>query len=116
MSLRSAPVTDHSGIESGRDLSTWQTLKRGVELSPELKKGIGVTVVLAVLSTLGKVMIPFVVQRTTDEGILGGGGPDAGIVQMLEDGLHVPAEVRQVHVVDRVRQRFEDPERTGGAE
>ncbi len=80
MSLRSAPVTDHSGIESGRDLSTWQTLKRGVELSPELKKGIGVTVVLAVLSTLGKVMIPFVVQRTTDEGILGGGGPDAGIV------------------------------------
>ncbi|MEO7233935.1 MAG: ABC transporter ATP-binding protein [Lapillicoccus sp.] len=80
MSLRSAPVTDHSGIESGRDLSTWQTLKRGVELSPELKKGIGVTVVLAVLSTLGKVMIPFVVQRTTDEGILGGAGPDAGIV------------------------------------
>ena len=80
MSLRNAPVVDHSDIESGGDLSTWQTLKRGVEVSPELRKGIGVTIALAVLSTLGKVMVPFVVQRTTDEGILGGGGPDAGIV------------------------------------
>ncbi len=78
--MRSAPIADHSGIESGQELSTWATLKRGVELSPELRRGIGVTVVLAVLSTLGKVMIPFVVQRTTDEGIMGSSGPDAGIV------------------------------------
>ncbi|MDQ2796327.1 MAG: ABC transporter transmembrane domain-containing protein, partial [Actinomycetota bacterium] len=80
MSMRSAPIADHSGIESGQELSTWATLKRGVELSPELRRGIGVTVVLAVLSTLGKVMIPFVVQRTTDEGIMGSSGPDSGIV------------------------------------
>jgi putative ABC transport system ATP-binding protein len=49
-------------------------------VSPELKRGIGITVLLAVLSTLGKVLVPFVVQRITDDGILGTGGPDAGVV------------------------------------
>jgi putative ABC transport system ATP-binding protein len=78
--MRSAPLVDHAGIESGQDLTTWATLKRGVELSPELRRGIGVTVVLAIASTVGKVLVPFVVQRTTDEGILAAGGPDAGIV------------------------------------
>jgi len=80
VSVRSQPLTDHSGIEAGRELGTWQTLKRGVELSPELRRGIGVTLALAMLSTLGRVLIPFVVQRTTDDGILGTGGPDPAVV------------------------------------
>ena len=80
MSMRSAPPVDHTGIESGQGRSTWETLKRGVELSPEIRRGIGVTIALAVLSTVGKLLVPFVVQRTTDEGILAAGGPDAGIV------------------------------------
>ena len=80
MSMRSAPPVDHPGIESGQGRSTWETLKRGVELSPEIRRGIGVTIALAVLSTVGKLLVPFVVQRTTDEGILAAGGPDAGIV------------------------------------
>jgi putative ABC transport system ATP-binding protein len=78
--MRSAPLVDHTGIESGQDLSTWQTLRRGVQVSPELKRGIGVTVLLAVLSTLGKVLVPFVVQRITDDGILAAGGPDPDVV------------------------------------
>jgi putative ABC transport system ATP-binding protein len=80
MSMRSAPLVDHGGIESGQDLTTWGTLRRGVELSPELRRGIGVTIALAILSTVGKVLVPFVIQRTTDDGILAAGGPDAGIV------------------------------------
>jgi putative ABC transport system ATP-binding protein len=78
--MLSAPPVDHTGIESGKDLTTWGTLKRGVELSPEIRRGIGVTIVLAVLATVGKLLVPFVIQRTTDEGILATGGPDAGIV------------------------------------
>src|SRR6478735_6103700 len=70
MSLRSAPPVDHSGIESGKDLTTWGTLKRGIELSPEIRRGIWVTIGLAILSTVGKLLVPFVVQRTTDEGIV----------------------------------------------
>ena len=80
MSAHSAPLADHTGIASGVELSTWQTLRRGVELSPELRRGIGVTVLLAILSTLGRVLIPFIVQRTTDEGILASGGPDGDAV------------------------------------
>ena len=80
MSMRSQPLTDHTGIEAGKNLSTWETLKRGVELSPELRRGIGVTVLLAMLSTLGRVLIPFVVQKTTDEGILASSGPDTDVV------------------------------------
>ncbi|GAA6526695.1 ABC transporter ATP-binding protein [Intrasporangium sp. DVR] len=80
MSMRFAPPVEHHGIASGREMSTWGTLRRGIELSPELRKGIGVTVLLAGLSTLGRVLVPFVVQRVTDEGILGPGGPDADVV------------------------------------
>lgn len=80
MSMRSQPIVEHHGIASGTEMSTWGTLKRGLVLSPELKKGIWVTVGLAVLSTLGRVLVPFVVQRITDEGLLATGGPDLGSV------------------------------------
>ena len=46
-----------------------QTLRRGVELSPELTEGLGVTVVLAVLATLGRVVVPIAVQQTVDRGL-----------------------------------------------
>ncbi|MEO6996717.1 MAG: ABC transporter ATP-binding protein, partial [Terracoccus sp.] len=78
MSMRGQPLVEHHGIASGTEMSTWDTLKRGFVLSPELRKGIWVTVALAVLSTLGRVLVPFVVQRITDEGLLAGGGPDLG--------------------------------------
>jgi putative ABC transport system ATP-binding protein len=80
MSTRFAPPVEHHGIASGKELTTWQTLRRGIELSPELRKGIVVTVLLAGLSTVGRVLVPFVVQRITDEGILGAGGPDTAVV------------------------------------
>jgi len=80
MSMRFAPPVEHHGIASGRELTTWGTLRRGVQLSPELGRGIGVTVLLAVLATLGRVLVPFVVQRVTDQGILATGGPDVDVV------------------------------------
>ena len=72
-----------TGIESSRQLGTWATLRRGLALSPELRRGIGVTLALALLSTLGRVVVPFVVQQTTDRGILAPGGPDTGVVLQL---------------------------------
>ena len=75
-----APLVDHSGIGSGSDLSTWATLRRGAVLSPELTRGLGLTLALALLSTLGRVLVPLVIQRTTDEGLLAAGGPDLGRV------------------------------------
>ncbi|HEY5181355.1 MAG TPA: ABC transporter ATP-binding protein [Dermatophilaceae bacterium] len=80
---RSRPVPDATVIESSQQLGTWATLRRGLELSPELRKGIGVTVMLALISTLGRVVVPFVVQQTTDRGILATSGPDIGLVLRL---------------------------------
>ena len=69
-----------SRIEAQSSLGTWATLRRGLELSPELRRGLGLTVALAVVATLGRVLVPFVVQVITDNGILADGGPDLGFV------------------------------------
>lgn len=67
-------------IEQQSALGTLATLRRGLELSPELQKGLWLTAAIAVLATVGRVVIPFVVQQTTDNGILAEGGPDIGFV------------------------------------
>lgn len=69
-----------SEIGGSHDLGTWATLKRGLQLSPELVRGLWVTVLLALFATIGKVLIPFVVQQATDHGILAEGGPDVDFV------------------------------------
>ncbi len=65
MSMRFAPPVEHHGVASGREMTTWGTLRRGIQLSPELGRGIGVTVLLAVLSTLGTG--PRAVRRAADD-------------------------------------------------
>ncbi|MDN5895416.1 MAG: ABC transporter ATP-binding protein/permease [Nocardioides sp.] len=56
------------------------TIRRGMEISPELRRGLGVTLLLAVISTAGQVVVPIVVQQTLDRGLDGPGGPDVGFV------------------------------------
>jgi ABC-type multidrug transport system fused ATPase/permease subunit len=53
-----------------------ETIRRGVHYSPELKDGIGGTLVLAVLASLGQVVVPIAVQQTLDKGIGADSGPD----------------------------------------
>ena len=69
-----------TSIETSSDLGTVATLRRGLVLSPELRKGIGVTLVLAAIATVGRIVVPLVVQQTTDHGLLGRDGPDPGLV------------------------------------
>ncbi|MFG1877023.1 ABC transporter ATP-binding protein [Sphaerisporangium sp. NPDC049003] len=45
------------------------TLRRGLALSPEFRVGLPVTLVLAVLATLGKVIVPIAVQQVIDRGL-----------------------------------------------
>ncbi len=49
----------------------WHTLVRGLRLSPELREGLAVTIVLAIVATAGRVVVPVAVQLTIDEGIRG---------------------------------------------
>lgn len=68
------------GADSRPKTSAWQTVKRGFALSPEFRIGLGVTLALALLTTAGRVVVPVVVQRITDDALLGSGGPDTALV------------------------------------
>ncbi|MCW2882104.1 MAG: transporter related protein [Sphaerisporangium sp.] len=47
------------------------TFRRGLALSPEFRVGLPVTLLLAVLATLGKVIVPIAVQQVIDRGLRG---------------------------------------------
>jgi ABC-type multidrug transport system fused ATPase/permease subunit len=57
-----------------------QTVKRGLQLSPELRRGLAFTVVLAAVTALGRLVVPVAAQQILDKGLLGEGGPDLGYV------------------------------------
>ena len=66
---------------SGRDAhGALSTLRRGLRLSPELRRGLGLTLTLAVAATLGRVIAPVAVQLTIDRALLAHGGVDFGLV------------------------------------
>jgi len=54
----------------------WQTLVRGISLSPTLRNGLPGTVALALIATAGRAIVPIAIQRTIDEGIGTSGGVD----------------------------------------
>ncbi|MFB4298978.1 ABC transporter ATP-binding protein [Actinomadura sp. NTSP31] len=58
-----------------------RTLRRGLRLSPEFRAGLAGTLVLALLSTAGRVVVPIAVQQTMDKGLDRAGGPDIGFIR-----------------------------------
>ena len=73
---------DHA-ISVTSSLGVVATLRRGIQVSPELVAGVGVTLVLALLSACGRVLVPVAVQQTIDSGVLAAGGPDVARVAVL---------------------------------
>jgi ABC-type multidrug transport system fused ATPase/permease subunit len=63
-------------MDTGESARAMRTIARGIELSPELKDGIRGTLAFAVISTLGRVVVPISVQQTLDKGVNAPGGPD----------------------------------------
>jgi ATP-binding cassette subfamily B protein len=61
----------------------WETVKRGLQLSPELRTGLGFTVFLAAVTALGRLVVPIGAQKILDDGLLGPGGPDLGYVVVV---------------------------------
>ncbi|HZL02153.1 MAG TPA: ABC transporter ATP-binding protein [Cellulomonas sp.] len=68
---------------SSGTLGVLATLRRGVQVSPQLLEGIGLTILLAVLAACGRVLVPIAVQQTIDSGVLAAGGPDVARVAVL---------------------------------
>jgi ATP-binding cassette, subfamily B, bacterial len=61
------------------------TLLHGLRLAPELREGLVVTLLLALLATAGRVVVPVAVQQTIDNG-LSGPEPDLGLVRVAVGG------------------------------
>ncbi|WP_425953830.1 ABC transporter ATP-binding protein [Xylanimonas sp. McL0601] len=70
-------------IASASELGVLATLRRGVQISPQIIEGIGWTLLLAVLAAAGRVVVPLAVRATIDGGILASGGPDARRIALL---------------------------------
>lgn len=51
-------------------------LRRGLSLSPAIKDGLGLTLVLAILSTIGGSVVPIVIKETVDSGLGEGNGTE----------------------------------------
>jgi ATP-binding cassette, subfamily B, bacterial len=68
-------MSDHR-MAPASTLGVLATLRRGAQVSPQLLDGLVVTVLLAVVAAVGRVVVPIAVQQTVDTGILAPAGPD----------------------------------------
>jgi putative ABC transport system ATP-binding protein len=69
-----------SGIGS-RGGSGLGTLRTGLRLTPEFHQGIKVTLLLALVATVGRIVVPVAVQQTLDRGLSSSDGPDIGFIR-----------------------------------
>ncbi len=68
------------GGEESNDEGTLATVRRGLALTPAALKGIWITLALAALATVGKVVVPVAVQNVLDRGIIAPEVPDVSFV------------------------------------
>jgi len=68
-------------IAADQPASAWRTLVRGLQLSPEFRVGLPVTLLLALVATAGRVVVPIAVQQTIDHGLRGPHGVDIGAIR-----------------------------------
>ena len=76
-------TTTSTRMDTGEDIGGIETIRRGVQVSPELKDGLGWTIALAFLAATGQVVVPIAVQQTLDRGINGPGGPDVSFTVLM---------------------------------
>ncbi len=61
----------------------WPTVKRGLSLSPELRLGLGLTLVIAMVATAGRVIVPIAIQQIIDGGFAEGTVDMPFVTQMI---------------------------------
>ncbi|TDD63325.1 ABC transporter ATP-binding protein [Actinomadura darangshiensis] len=74
-------VTETAGLSDTADEGAVSTLRRGLRLSPEFRAGLAGTLLLALVSTAGRVVVPIAVQQTIDKGLSGTDGPDIAFIR-----------------------------------
>lgn len=79
----SAVASQGSRLGDVRTGTAWGTFRRGLALSPEITQGLTVTLLLALVATAGRVVVPIAVQQTVDGGLNTPGGADLGYVRWM---------------------------------
>ena len=59
----------------------WATVRRGLRLSPELRRGLPGTIAIAIVATAGRVIVPIAIQQLIDRSIAAEGVDVAAAVQ-----------------------------------
>ncbi|MEV0390881.1 ABC transporter ATP-binding protein [Nonomuraea sp. NPDC050643] len=59
-------------IQVNAERSALATIRQGLSFTPEFRKGLAGTLALAVVATLGKIIVPIAVQQTIDTGLKNG--------------------------------------------
>jgi ATP-binding cassette, subfamily B, bacterial len=72
-----------SALAEHREEGALATLRRGLRLMPEFRRGLPATFALALVATAGRVVVPIAVQQVIDRGLSGPDGPDLGLVRDL---------------------------------
>lgn len=103
-------MTEPSTAQAGADefesrIGLRETFRRGLAISPEIRKGLGVTIALAAVAASARATIPFLTQRVTDGGLLAEGGVDLTLVHRLVLGGAVVVVISML-VEWRVRRRM----------
>ncbi|MGY1761285.1 ABC transporter ATP-binding protein [Geodermatophilus sp. SYSU D00779] len=70
-----------SAIAEHREEGALATLRRGLRMMPEFRRGLPATFALALVATAGRVVVPIAVQQVIDRGLAGPGGPDLDLVR-----------------------------------
>jgi putative ABC transport system ATP-binding protein len=70
-------------VSAARQEGALRTLRRGLRMVPEFTQGLPATLLLALVATAGRMVVPLAVQQTLDRGLLGAGGPDLGLVRWM---------------------------------
>jgi ATP-binding cassette subfamily B protein len=76
----SATTVSSSTVDVVSERGSFATLLHGLKLAPEFRAGLPTTLLLALLSTAGRVVVPLAVQQTIDHG-LSGPTPDLVLVR-----------------------------------
>ena len=63
-----------------------RVLRRGLAMSDELRRGLGVTASVALLAAAGRLIVPILVQLVLDHGVLGPNGYRPAVVWALSAG------------------------------
>lgn len=91
-------MTAATQLHDRTDESAFATLRRGLRMMPEFRRGLPATFALALAATAGRVVVPIAVQQVIDRGVAAAGGPDLGLVSWVVAGCAVVVVLTAVAV------------------